>query len=158
MQSRSWLPLCLLGIPFFLAGCSTDASSGTGPDPEVDPFGDNGVFLNVLPPGSADANDGNIATDPNSTNQLVMYENLVFSDAYPTPGQLEDGDLVPSYFKGEPFLDEAAFDTLQSVANGTNSARIGRDAMGVPHIFGEGAGRRALWHWVRHRHRSHVCD
>ncbi len=140
MQSRFWLPLCLLGIPLFLAGCSTDASSGTGPDPEVDPFGDNGVFLNVLPPGSADANDGNIATDPNSTNQLVMYENLVFSDAYPTPGQLEDGDLVPSYFKEEPFLDEAAFDTLQSVANGTNSARIGRDAMGVPHIFGEGRG------------------
>jgi hypothetical protein len=62
---------------------------------EIDPFGDNGVFLNVLPPGSADANDRNIATDPNSTNQLVMYENLVFSDSYPAPGQLNDGDLAP---------------------------------------------------------------
>ncbi len=136
MQSRFWLPVFVLGVLLFLNACSAEDSSATGPDP----FGDNGVFLNVLPPGSADANNGNIATDPNSTNQLVMYENLVFSDAYPTPGQLEDGDLVPSYFKEERFLDESAFDALQSVTNGTNSARIGRDAMGVPHIFGEARG------------------
>lgn len=120
--------------------CSSDESSGAAPGPEVDPFADNGVFLNVLPPGSADANDGNIATDPNTSNQLVMYENLVFSDAYPTPGELNDGDLVPDYFKDEPFLDETAFDTLQSVSNGTLGARIGRDVMGVPHVFGAARG------------------
>jgi acyl-homoserine lactone acylase PvdQ len=137
MKSRFRLPAFVLGATLFLISCSSEDSSGTGTNVEVDPFGDNGVFLNVLPPGSADANDGNIATDPNSTNQLVRYEDLVFSDAYPTPGQLNDGDLVPNYFKDEPFLDETAFDTLKSVTNGTNSARIGRDAMGVPHIFGE---------------------
>ncbi len=140
MTSRVWLQTFVFGVSLFLNGCSTEDSSATGPDPEVDPFGDNGVFLNVLPPGSADANSGNIQTDPNSTNQLVMYENLVFSDSYPTPGQLNDDDLAPSYFKDEPFLDESAFDALQSVTNGTNSARIGRDAMGVPHIFGEARG------------------
>ena len=137
MKSRFRLPAFVLGVSLFLISCSSEDSSGTAPNMEIDPFGDNGVFLNVLPPGSADANDGNIATDPNSTNQLVMYENLVFSDSYPTPGRLDDGDLVPNYFKDGPFLDETAFDTLQSVTNGTSSARIGRDAMGVPHIFGE---------------------
>jgi len=114
-----------------LAGCS-DGDSGP-----VDPFADNGVFLNVLPPGSADANDGNLGADPNTTNQLVMYENLVFSDKYPTPGKLSDGDLVPSYFKDGPLLDETAFGSLQEVTDGARAARIGRDEMGVPHIFGE---------------------
>ena len=120
--------------------CSSDENSGAAPGPEVDPFADNGVFLNVLPPGSADANDGNIATDPNSSNQLVMYENLVFSDAYPTPGELNDGDLVPDYFKDEPFLDETAFDTLQFGEHGTlgrahRPRRHGRSA-----CFWSGAG------------------
>jgi len=73
MKSRFWLPTFVLGASLFLISCSSDDSSGTAPNMETDPFGDNGVFLNVLPPGSADANDRNIATDPNSTNQLVMY-------------------------------------------------------------------------------------
>ncbi|MDH3652795.1 MAG: hypothetical protein OEN21_00865 [Myxococcales bacterium] len=126
MKSRFRLPAFVLGVSLFLISCSSEDSAATGPNIEVDPFGDNGVFLKVLPPGSADANDGNIATDPNSTNQLVMYENLVFSDSYPTPGQLDDGNLVPSYFKDELFLDETAFDALTFVTNGTNSARIVR--------------------------------
>ena len=111
-----------LGILVLLSGCSGGDSATLGldggvPDSGVDPFADNGVFLNVLPPGSADANDGNIDADPNATNQLVMYENLVFSDDYPTPGQLSDDDLVPSYFKDAPFLDETAFDSVQAVTN-----------------------------------------
>jgi len=134
-----------LGILVLLAGCSggdsaTVGSDGGVPDSGVDPFADNGVFLNVLPPGSADANDGNIDADSNATNQLVMYENLVFSDDYPTPGQLSDDDLVPNYFKDAPFLDETAFDSVQAVTNGTSTARIGRDEMGVPHIFGDERG------------------
>ncbi len=126
----------LLASSLFLIACSDD-SSAVAPGAEVDPFANNGVFLNVLPPGSADANNGNIDADPNSKNQLVMYENLVFSDDYPTPGQLSDGDLVPSYFKNGPLLSETAFESLRAVTNGTNSARIGRDDMGVPHIYGE---------------------
>lgn len=115
-----------------------EPDSGVEPDGGVDPFADNGVFLNVLPPGSADANNGNIRDDPNSINQLEMYENLVFSDEYPTPGQLSDGDLVPGYFKDEPLLDETVFDSVQEVSDGTRAARVGRDEMGVPHIYGDG--------------------
>ncbi len=134
MRCRLRFLVVVLGVSPFLASCSAGGSS------DVDPFADNGVFLNVLPPGSADANGGDIDADPNSTNQLVMYENLVFSDEYPTPGQLSDGDLVPGYFKNGPFLDEAAFDSVFAVSNGTRTARIGRDDMGVPHIFGDARG------------------
>ncbi len=128
----------LLGTLLSSIGCTGEESSAVGPEPEVDPFADHGVFLNVLPPGSADANNGNIRDDANSINQLAMYENLVFSDDYPTPGQLSDGDLVPGYFKDEPLLGETAFDSVQEVTDGTRAARIGRDNMGVPHIFGDG--------------------
>jgi acyl-homoserine lactone acylase PvdQ len=128
-----------------LTGCSGGDSASANPDggvPDsgVDPFGNNGVFLNVLPPGSADANNGNLASDPNTTNQLVMYENLVFSDDYPTPGQLSNSDLVPSYFKDAPLRDETSFDSVREVTDGTRTARIGRDEMGVPHIFGDARG------------------
>ncbi|MGB8329507.1 MAG: penicillin acylase family protein [Polyangiales bacterium] len=132
----------LLGALLTSFGCSGEDSQpgdpdGGVPDSGVDPFADNGVFLNVLPPGSADANTGNLDADPNSTNQLVMYENLVFSDDYPIPGELRDGDLVPRYFKDGPLRDETSFDSLRNVTDGTRAARIGRDEMGVPHIFGE---------------------
>lgn len=120
--------------------CSNDDASLFPPDTtpqKVDPFADNGTFLNVLPPGSADANDGNINANPNSTDQLAMYENLAFSDDYPTPGQLDDEDLTPNYFKDAAFLAESVFDSRQNVSDGTLSARIGRDEFGVPHIFGD---------------------
>lgn len=121
----------LLGTLLPWLGCSDGDSA------PVDPSADNGVFLNVLPPGSADANDGNINGDPNSMNQLDMYENLVFSDDYPTPGRLSNEDLAPRYFKDSPLRDEISFDLVRTVTDGTHSARIGRDDMGVPHIFGE---------------------
>jgi hypothetical protein len=93
--------MCALAV----VGCGSDSSA---PGDPPDPFGDYGVFLSIVPPGSADVNTGAIGDDPNSINQLLMYENLVFSDTYPTPGELSDDDLV-----------------------------IGRDDFGVPHIFGD---------------------
>ncbi len=145
MRSSRWFLVFMTSVLLSSAGCSGGDSSavvpdGGLPDSGVDPFGDNGVFLNVLPPGSADANGGNIDADPNSINQLVMYENLVFSDAYPTPGELSDEDLVPGYFKDAPLRDESSFDSVRTVTDGTRAARIGRDEMGVPHIFGEARG------------------
>ena len=115
-------------------GCGTDSTSAVSPP---DPFGDYGVFLSIVPPGSADVNGGAIGDDPNSLNQLTMYENLVFSDAYPTPGELSDDDLVPDYFKDEAFLPESAFDSVETLTDGAHTARIGRDDFGVPHIFGD---------------------
>jgi acyl-homoserine lactone acylase PvdQ len=145
MQRSLWFLVFVSSALLILDGCSGGDSStvtpdGGLPDSGVDPFGDNGVFLNVLPPGSADANGGNIDADPNSMNQLVMYENLVFSDAYPTPGELSDDDLAPGYFKDAPLREESSFDSLRTVTDGTRAARIGRDEMGVPHIFGEARG------------------
>ncbi len=108
-----------------------------GAPQSIDPFANTGTFLSILPPGSADANNGDINADPNSLNQLVMYENLVFSDNYPTPGQLSDDDLQPAYFKDEAMLPESTFDAPRSVSDGIRNARIGRDDFGVPHIFGD---------------------
>ena len=135
--------IALLSCALALTGCKssestpTGGSGGLGGQGTFDPFGDYGVFLSLVPPGSADVNRGMIGDDPNSLNQLPMYENLVFSDDFPTPGKLSDDDLVPDYFKDEAFLAESTFDSLQTVSDGTLSARIGRDDFGVPHIFGD---------------------
>ncbi len=141
MQCSSRYLIAILLSAALLSACSNDDNdSRFTPDTtqeSVDPFADNGVFLNILPPGSADANDGNINANANSTNQLAMYENLVFSNNYPTPGQLSDDDLAPNYFKDAAFLAENEFDTTQNVSDGTLTARIGRDQFGVPHIFGD---------------------
>ena len=96
--------IALVSCALALTGCSSSASSatggsgGSGGQGTFDPFGDYGVFLSLVPPGSADVNGGMIGDDPNSLNQLPMYENLVFSDDFPTPGELSDDDLVPDYF------------------------------------------------------------
>ncbi len=178
--------LLVLGIALVSIGCgSDDSASGTGGDAGsggtagnggsagsgVDPFDDYGVFLSVLPPGSADANDGNIETDPNSINQLPMYEDLAFSENFPMPGSLRDEDLVPSYFKDEAFLRESDFDTVQTVSDGSYTARIGRDDFGVPHVFGgtsddvffgtgyaTGADRMFLVDALRHIGRGRMSD
>lgn len=140
--------IALLACGLTVLGCGNDSNSsggsggtagsgGSGGSGGVDPFGDYGTFLSIVPPGSADANNGDITSDPNSMNQLPMYENLVFSDEYPTPGTLSDDDLVPNYFKDEAFLPESTFDSTRTVADDTHAARIGRDDFGVPHIFGD---------------------
>jgi acyl-homoserine lactone acylase PvdQ len=178
--------LLVFGIALVSIGCgSEDSASGTGGESGsggtagnggsagsgVDPFDDYGVFLSVLPPGSADANDGNIETDPNSINQLPMYEDLAFSETFPMPGSLRDEDLVPSYFKDEAFLRESDFDSVQTVSDGTHTARIGRDDFGVPHVFGgtsddvffgtgyaTGADRMFLVDALRHIGRGRMSD
>ena len=122
--------MCALAV----VGCGSDSNA---PGDPPDPFGDYGVFLSIVPPGSADVNTGMIGDDPNSINQLLMYENLVFSDTYPTPGALSDDDLVPAYFKDEALLPESAFDAVETMTDGVHTARIGRDDFGVPHIFGD---------------------
>ena len=157
--------LCALAA----AGCGSDSAATTSPPP--DPFGDYGVFLSLVPPGSADVNTGMIGDDPNSINQLPMYENLVFSDNYPTPGALADEDLAPDYFKDEAFLPETEFENLTSTTDGVHSARIGRDGFGVPHIFGDtredvmfgtgyatGADRMFLVDVIRHFGRGRMSD
>lgn len=132
----------LLGAALLVA-CSDDSSEDDPLFPpselstQIDPFADTGTCLGILPPGSADANDGNINTNPNSSDQLAMYENLVFSDNYPSPGQLSDEDLTPRYFKDTAFLQINSFAAPQRVSDGTLTARIGRDDFGVPHIFGD---------------------
>lgn len=181
-----WSRLCalaVLGVVLVASGCGSDGgSTGTGGSAGmggasgnggtgVDPFGDYGVFLSVVPPGSADANDGDIQSDPNSINQLPMYENLAFSDNFPTPGALRDEDLAPNYFKEEAFLRESELDTVQIVTDGTHTARIGRDGFGVPHIFGDtsddvffgtgyatGADRMFLVDALRHIGRGRMSD
>lgn len=129
--------LAVIGCGGSGGGAGGNAGSGGVGGSGPDPFGDYGVYLSVVPPGSADANSGNINDDPNSINQLVMYENLAFSDDFPTPGQLEDDDLAPDYFKDESLLPESAFDSVRTITDGTHTARIGRDDFGVPHIFGD---------------------
>ncbi|MEM9729891.1 MAG: penicillin acylase family protein, partial [Myxococcota bacterium] len=157
-------------------GTGGDAAGGTGgggaggDGGSFDPFGDYGVFLSLVPPGSADVN-GAVADDPNSTNQLSMYENLVFSDSYPTPGQLSEDDLVPDYFKDEALLPESSFDSPRTVSDGMLTARIGRDEFGVPHVFGDtrqdvyfgtgyatGEDRMFLIDVVRHIGRGRMSD
>ena len=141
-----WSKLCAvgaLGILLTLSGCgSNDGESGSGGasgngGEGVDAFADYGVFLSVVPPGSADANNGDIESDPNSINQLPMYENLAFSDSFPTPGVLRDEDLAPNYFKEEAFPRESELDIVKTVSDGKHTARIGRDDFGVPHVFGD---------------------
>lgn len=161
----------MLAALFIAAGCGSDSGQGGGGGNGVDPFGDYGVFLSVLPPGSADANDGNIETDPNSSNQLSMYENLAFSDDFPTPGQLSDDDLVPTYFKDAAFVRESDFDELKTVTDGTHIARIGRDEFGVAHVYGDtsddvffgtgyatGADRMFFVDTLRHVGRGRMSD
>jgi acyl-homoserine lactone acylase PvdQ len=184
--TRRLCALVLFSASLALSGCGSDdgptatgggagsggagGESGSGGDGR-DPFGDYGVFLSVLPPGSADANNGSIESDPNSINQLPMYEDLAFSDTFPTPGQLSDEDLVPDYFKEEAFLREADFDEVKTVSDGTHTARIGRDDFGVPHVFGDtsddvffgtgyatGADRMFLLDAIRHIGRGRMSD
>jgi acyl-homoserine lactone acylase PvdQ len=171
--------IAMLNSTLALAGCGNDGSGsagsggagGTGGEGGPDPFGDYGVFLSLVPPGSADVNQGMIGDDPNSINQLPMYENLVFSDAFPTPGELHDDDLVPDYFKDEAFLPQSAFDAVETVTDGTHTARIGRDDFGVPHIFGDtredvlfgtgyvtGTDRMFLVDVIRHFGRGRMSD
>jgi acyl-homoserine lactone acylase PvdQ len=97
------------------------------------PYADYGLFLSVLPPGQDDSPDGS-GSQPHFTDQLHMYENLVFTD----PGELRTlDDLVPAYFKREAFLpDSATFVTTQAVSASGRSATIKRDEFNVPHIFG----------------------
>ncbi len=85
------LLLSMLVAVALLAACSGDGNINDPlfpPDTTsaVDPFAATGTFLGVLPPGSGDGNDGNINANPNSTDQRAMYENLAFSDNYPTAG------------------------------------------------------------------------
>ena len=129
--------IALLICALTLVACGSDSSGSSAP---ADPFGDYGVFLSIVPPGSADVNTGMIGDDPNSINQLPMYENLVFSDNYPTPGALADDDLAPDYFKDEAFLAEGEFEEVTTTTDGVRTARIGRDDFGVPHVFGDGRG------------------
>ncbi|MGI9294810.1 MAG: penicillin acylase family protein [Pseudomonadales bacterium] len=138
-QISSRAVLHLLSMTLLLGACSDNNGTTLFSAEEIpppDPFGDYGTFLSVLPPGSADANLGDIDANPNSLDQLRMYENLAFSDDYPVPGQLRDEDLVPAYFKDATFLPESSFTTTKTVSNGSRQARIGRDEFGVPHIFG----------------------
>ena len=175
-----------LAVVLGASGCGSDSSSsgaggtgatgaggaggapGTGGEggSGVDPFGDYGVFLSVLPPGSAD-----FAADPNSSDQLPMYEDLAFSEEFPTPGELSDDDLVPAYFKDAAFIRESEFDEVQTVTDGTHTARIGRDEFGVPHVYGDtsddvffgtgyitGADRMFLVDTIRHIGRGRMSD
>lgn len=176
------LAVFLMGFALALGACSSDSSSGGGGDAGngnggaggegagFDPFGDYGVYLSLVPPGSADVN-GAIPDDPNWLNQLPMYENLVFSESYPTPGELSDDDLVPAYFKDEAFLPEDSFDSVRTISDDTFSARLGRDDFGVPHVFGDtrqdvffgtgyatGEDRMFLVDVVRHIGRGRMSD
>ena len=70
-----------------------------------------GFVLCALGCGNGNGSSGTGGGGAAGANQLSMYENLVFSDDYPTPGQLADDDLVPDYFKDEAFLPESSFDS-----------------------------------------------
>lgn len=180
------LRLGFLAVALAFAGCSSDGGSGSagsggtagmggaagmgGQGGSFDPYGDYGAFLSLVPPGSADVN-GAIPNDPNWINQLTMYENLVFSDNYPTPGTLSDDDLVPDYFKDEALVPESSFESAKTVGDDAFSARIGRDDFGVPHVYGDtrqdvffgtgyatGEDRMFLIDVVRHIGRGRMSD
>lgn len=179
--------ILFLNCTLVLSGCSSDGSgtagsgggaggaggsgggTGGGGGEAFDPYGDYGVFLSLVPPGSADVNG--FEPGPHAFDQLPMYENLVFSDSFPTPGELGDDDLAPDYFKDEAFLPESAFDAPRTVADAMHSARIGRDDFGVPHVFGDsredvffgtgyatGEDRMFLVDVVRHIGRGRMSD
>jgi acyl-homoserine lactone acylase PvdQ len=132
------LLVCLLGA------CSNDRDStfDGGPAAPFDPFGDNGVFLNVLTPGQADCPTGG-APQPcpaTFTDQLKMYENLAFTQ----PDQLKTvADLVPAFYKTSAFVKqdgtppaETSFVSTATVTDGTRTAVIKRDTFGVPYVYG----------------------
>jgi len=140
---RIWL----LAVTCLVTACNDRGGGGGGSVPtgaNVDPFGDYGLFLSILPPGQADCPTGGLV-DPcpeNFTDQEVMYENLVFTN----PGQIGDAEhpLVPNFYKAEAFVAQEgapadagnSFVSTATVTDGTHTATISRDAYGVPYIYG----------------------
>ncbi len=102
------------------------------------PYGlhDAGGFLNVLPAGEGGTDNpiqlaqfkatGKIP--PHFTDQLPLYENLVYADPTLTPSQ------VPHFFKDATFGVESQ--DVASVEHPEAGLTIVRDQYDVPHIYG----------------------
>ena len=103
------------------------------------PYGlnDAGGFLNVLPAGEAGTdNAAQLAgfeisgqPPPNFTDQLPLYQNLVYADPTLTPAQ------IPHYFKDATFGVKPA--DVTSVEHPEAGLTIVRDKWDVPHIYGQ---------------------
>jgi acyl-homoserine lactone acylase PvdQ len=102
------------------------------------PYGqhDAGGFLNVLPAGEGGTDNAvQLAKfettgqyPPHFTDQLPLYENLVYGDPTLTPSK------VPLYFKDATFGVKSG--NVASVEHPEAGLTIVRDQYGVPHIYG----------------------
>ena len=104
------------------------------------PYGahDAGGFYNVLPAGEA-GNENFVqlaqfegpqhTVPPHFTDQLPLYENLVYADPTLTPGE------IPSYFKDATFGVKPQ--NVASVEHPEAGLTIVRDQWDVPHIYGK---------------------
>ncbi len=79
---------------------------------------------NVLPPGQF----GGLPLDPNSTDQIPLYDGLT-----PLRGNVTEGD-IPKFFKRENFTPNGATTEVQT---GRPGLTLLRDSFGVPHIYGK---------------------
>jgi len=111
---KPWLPVFLLSLLTALA-----AGQGVATGAAMD-FG--GTVRNVLPPGQS----GTVPADPNSTDQLSLYDGLT-----PLQGNVGRG-AITRYFKS------AAFDMPRGgrTVRPRVGLRIRRDRYGVPHVHG----------------------
>lgn len=123
------------------AETDTADAQPAGADGHYRAFGDPGGFVNVVPPGqdgtlnAAEAAAAQIGTyPPHVTDQLEMYEQLVFSEA--TPG-FADAELL-DHFKDGSFGVRPGDIGRVYHPDGRDDVVVVRDnGYGVPHIFGD---------------------
>jgi acyl-homoserine lactone acylase PvdQ len=128
----------MLACAAAIAALALPAGAAAAPTPGGYAENDAGGFLNILPPGQGQSvNAAEIAAflttgarPPHDSDQLQMYEDLV----YATPG-LKPEQLT-SYYKDATFGVRP--EDTEKVYSPREDVTIVRDKFGVPHIYGSG--------------------
>lgn len=105
---------------------------GTGSNGSFDAYGNNGLFLSILPPGE---DDNAFGKNPHFDDRLEKYRQLTHA-----PEDLTTDQLTPTYFDSEQFRARDSFPdkALTTVTGQKYSAQyaIGNES-GVPHVYGD---------------------
>lgn len=138
---RRWLSslgawVLFLSLPVPALAAESDEPSKRAPVPGAYGANDAGGFLNILPPGQGQSvNGAEIAAflgsgsrPPHDSDQLQMYEDLVYASPGLTEAQLTD------FFKDASFGVEAA--NIERTYSPRDDVTIVRDQFGVPRIYG----------------------
>jgi hypothetical protein len=134
MLSRWTLPFVLILLAVLTGAPTAGWGAGSG---HYHDFGDQGGFLNILPPGQDGVLNGPEAIlaqggqyPPHVKDQLGMYGDLVYN----TPGLAEE--QLSQFYKDASF--GVPEDDVDRVYSPTPGVTVVRDkSFGVPHIFGE---------------------